>query len=285
MIHLVRTVAIADAMGAPYEFADAASRSSHDGSVRPPGKYTDDTQMTMAVAAHMLAAPGKTQLSYARAFVSAYSRDPRAGYSKRTAAALATGTPESMLRAGVFGPSGNGGVMRCLPLGLYADPSEVEGRALVQSTATHLTAASANATVLTALAAHYVYHRWESGGGLREFLSERLGRAVVAGILDDGMPEGEVPNDATGTAAWCVTRAALTLDRGGSALDVCRDAIAAGGDVDSACAVSAGLVSLRPGQPYDMGVHEESLREADWGIPLMAKLDSMLSERFPRTRS
>lgn len=286
MLALIRTIAIADALGAPYEFADAGRRAKYDGTMGL-GVYTDDTQMTVAIAEHMLLDGRKSQESYAEFFIEAYRRDPRAGYSKRTRAALESPSPSRMLEKGVFGPRGNGSVMRCLPLGLYADPSEVVGRALVQSTATHLSLAAANASALTALAAHYVYHRWESRRGLLDFLVSHLGEGVVRHVLKDGKVDGEIGNDAVHTASWCVRTAANILEMDSvtdtGAESACRLAVMTGGDVDSMCAVASGIISLKAGYRYEFAKHEKSMAAEPYGIEYLTQLDQKLFDRFPRS--
>jgi ADP-ribosylglycohydrolase len=197
-----------------------------------------------------------------------------------------------MLEKGIYGPKGNGSVMRCLPLGLYSDPKEVVGRALVQSTSTHLSLDAAIAAALTALTAHYVYHMWVDKKGLLDFLVGEIGEAPVRHVLRDGYTDGEIGNDAVRTASWCVRTAIKCIelvDAGDvsgleiSACDAaCDAAMKAGGDVDSMCAVTCGIISMKPGYKYEFARYENLMEESEFGIEYMRALDSELSKTFPR---
>jgi ADP-ribosylglycohydrolase len=282
MIALIRTIAIADALGAPYEFADQEKRSKYDGSMNL-GIYTDDTQMTLAIAEHMLFDCRMSQESYAESFIESYRRDPRGGYSKRTRTALESPSPQKMLAKGIFGPRGNGSVMRCLPLGLYSEPAEVIGRAMVQSTTTHLSLAATNASVLTALTAHYIYHKWEDLNGLLSFLNEQVGTGLVRDIIKDGKVDGEIGNDTIQTASWCIRTAAnMIASNNLDAAHACRLAVEIGGDVDSLCAVTAGLISLRAGYKYNFASYEPTMEQTPFSIEYMKSLDISLFNQFPR---
>lgn len=90
-------VAVADAYGEGFKYADAMVDHHNDLSahVQPPrhsgiqpGTYTDDTQMTLAVADFIASGQAWTPAAIAEQFVRADDRDPRDGYSRRTGDAL-----------------------------------------------------------------------------------------------------------------------------------------------------------------------------------------------------
>ena len=85
-------LAVGDAYGAGFEFADPGFVVEHNtlrGYVQNPvyaglrpGRYTDDTQMTIAVAEVLVEGGPWTDVRFAEAFVRAFHRDPRQGYAK-----------------------------------------------------------------------------------------------------------------------------------------------------------------------------------------------------------
>src|SRR5438105_2700822 len=90
-------LAIGDAYGAGYEYADQARPNSphnarylqhprHKG--LKPGMYTDDTQMSIAVAELLVAGTRWSAREIAAKFVEAFHRDPREGYARRFQAFL-----------------------------------------------------------------------------------------------------------------------------------------------------------------------------------------------------
>ena len=96
-IGLLTAMAIGDAFGRSFEFASKEKIDVElDLTTYPPGmgkysdgytggigKYTDDTQMALAIAEHMLADRPLTHNDYSEALMQAYDRDKRNGYSKR----------------------------------------------------------------------------------------------------------------------------------------------------------------------------------------------------------
>ena len=82
-------IAIADAYGASFEFKDKRFVDLHNtgtsyvtGAGRTkPGHYTDDTQMSLALAELLIENPQWTRFKVAAKFLDAFKRDPRPGYA------------------------------------------------------------------------------------------------------------------------------------------------------------------------------------------------------------
>ena len=83
-------LAIADAYSAGFEYSDPKFVVAHNnlsGYVpRPrhsikPGYYTDDTQMSIAIAEVLISQQPWTQEVLANSFITAFKRDPREGYA------------------------------------------------------------------------------------------------------------------------------------------------------------------------------------------------------------
>ncbi|HEY3787360.1 MAG TPA: ADP-ribosylglycohydrolase family protein, partial [Urbifossiella sp.] len=86
-------IAIGDALGAGYEYNDAAleknrsnlfsgfiQHAKHHGI--KPGMYTDDTQMSIAIAEAIISGEPWQPRHIAAHFLSAFLRDPRDGYAR-----------------------------------------------------------------------------------------------------------------------------------------------------------------------------------------------------------
>ena len=84
-------LAIGDAYGAGFEYAphavfannDVTGYIAHQKHRISPGSYTDDTQMSLAIAELLVGDAPFTRESVAAAFVQVFHRDPREGYAAR----------------------------------------------------------------------------------------------------------------------------------------------------------------------------------------------------------
>ncbi len=157
-------VAMGDAYGAPYEFAfkdryeyghglDFSQYRSHP--TRKQGMYTDDTQMSIAVAELLSGDLPFTHENLADAFVMCYKRDPIEGYSKRVKAALeASSSGKEFLQNIDKNATGNGAAMRALPLGVIKDLSTLIQYAKINAEVSHNTPQGIASSVAVALLAH-----------------------------------------------------------------------------------------------------------------------------------
>ena len=84
-------LAIGDAYGAAFEyvkpehirtFHTLAGYARHPRHGLVPGSYTDDTQMSVALAEVLLDEPSWNRQAFAERFVCAFKRDPRDGYAR-----------------------------------------------------------------------------------------------------------------------------------------------------------------------------------------------------------
>lgn len=233
LLHL----AIGDAYGAGFEYAPAerfaantlAAYVQHPKHAIPPGSYTDDTQMSLAIAEAIVEDDPWTPESLAARFVDVFKRDPRDGYAggfhrllqsvKDGAELLATLRPDS---------DKSGAAMRAAPIGVFPDIAEVIERSRVQAAITHNTPDGINAAVAASLLAHYFLHDLGPRGDLGRFLE-----AHVPGDWSARW-SGEV-----GAQGWMSVRAAITAlqdsDRLGTILKQCVDYR---GDVDTVAAIA-----------------------------------------------
>lgn len=304
-------IGIGDAYGRAFEFNtpefiaqnnDPARGYSHRENESPTGTgtYTDDTQMSIGIALHMLSKnPAATAPHYAHRFMSVYKRDPHAGYSRRVRTALETSENVVQFLENVKskGASSNGSVMRTIPLGLMKDPQDVIHHCIAHTTATHCSVDAINATIAVALTAHYFVHypspmkivnsdvpvdRYDN---FKEWLCAWMGDSVAEDILSAYLdtPATGVPCDARLTASWGI-HLGWQEDYYSSIL---KQAVAVGGDVDSIAAISLGLASLNhPHAPYQGPCNDlpsilySNLENGRFGRDYLERLDSELMKAY-----
>jgi ADP-ribosylglycohydrolase len=293
-------LAVGDALGFPTEFMNRAqireafgpeglrgfapSRSGH-----PPGSFSDDTQMSLAVAETLIATGGGSldamMEDLARRFVD-WSRSPRNDRAPgRTTMAgcarLAAGVP--WREAGIPESKGAGSAMRVAPIGLFywRDPARVLETARASSLLTHRHDAAvegaAAAALLVAMAmakrAPLEMHRAlmkecaPRSKDLRRCL-EKLPAMLEAepdvALSAGGLGEGWVAEEAVASALYCFWRS--PEDYAQAVLT----AATAGGDSDTIACIAGGISGAFNGwtsipAPWREGVEsaEEILAIAD----------------------
>ena len=239
---LLTSLAVGDACGAPFEFKPKEVRELFTVESYPNkiGTYTDDTQMSIAVALHTY---GKFEFSvndYAAHFWGHYQHDKeRPGFSRRTRLALEEDTLDKFITSCIsqIPRDTNGCVMRVLPIGYIRDVERVKQAALMQCIVTHPYVECIIASQFVALMAHYFIYRAHEN--LADFICEYLGESEFLKIAYAWNKESEIPCNAILTASFVYNNV-----RGNSMKQILYDAIEVGGDVDSTAAVSLGLASL-----------------------------------------
>jgi len=234
-------LAIGDAYGAAFEFVDARLTLDHelgDYAWHPwhdiaPGRYTDDTQMSIAIAELVVSGAPFTPRNVADVFVSAFKRDPRPGYAPGFYAFLQSVHDGAAFLARIRPESDkNGAAMRAVPLGVYPDLGLVIERTALQARLTHDTPEGTRAALAVALAAHFLLYQLGAKAELPAFLSSHL----------PGPAWGEPWYGAVDTKGHSAVRAALCLlGRETSLGGMLAGAVRFGGDVDTVAAIALGL--------------------------------------------
>jgi ADP-ribosyl-[dinitrogen reductase] hydrolase len=243
-----------------------------------PGHYTDDTQMSIAVA-EILASwgrqgpgPGSLEHLFADAFVRCYLRDKRDGYSKGLKGVLdQCSDGEDLLRLADRTSDKNGAAMRSVPIGVIDDPDLVARVASRQAGVTHH-AGGVSASVSVALMSHFALHCDAPLSELPFWIGERM----VAGTpwRWSGRPVRE-PNVGMATAS-----AVLTLvSEEKSLVDIARRAIEWGGDVDSVLAIAWGIASARMREPLPE-FFDSGLENGAYGRDFLRGLGGRLMDSF-----
>jgi ADP-ribosyl-[dinitrogen reductase] hydrolase len=272
-------LAIGDAYGAGFEYAPPAFVARHNtlaGYVQhpthtdiAPGDYTDDTQMTLAVAELLVEGAEWTPLNLADRFVEVFHRDQRTGYAGGFHAFLRSVTSGREFLDRIRPDSDkSGAAMRVAPVGLLSSVAEVRHHAAVQARVTHDTPAGVASAEAAALAVHYCHHGLGPLSEVTKWISEQLG--------DDWTRpwQGKV-----GSKGAMSVRAALTaLASARSMSSLLQQCVAYTGDVDTvatialaAAARTAEVADDLPSQLY------RDLEDGPYGRTYLADLDRRLS--------
>jgi ADP-ribosyl-[dinitrogen reductase] hydrolase len=276
-------LAIGDAYGAGFEYAPPEFVARHNtlaGYVKNPthpglfpGRYTDDTQMSLAICEQLLSGAPWTAQHLADRFVAAYHRDPRAGYSRRIRNALAASHTGAELLATVGAKSDrSGAAMRAGPIGLLPDLTEILRRAEIQARLTHDTPDGIESAQAAALAVHYCHHRIGATAQLPAWVQDQL--RAAGGRVDWTIP-WQGPVDALGVhsvrAALTALAAATTLS---GLLHACVDYT---GDVDTVAAIALAAGACTVDLHHDLPtVLYQDLENGPYGRDHLITLDQQL---------
>jgi ADP-ribosyl-[dinitrogen reductase] hydrolase len=270
-------LAIGDAYGAGFEYADPEMIRQQNTLSRyvkhprhniQPGCYTDDTQMSLAIAETIVSGKPWKPAVLAQKFVEVFQRDPREGYASGFYHFLEqVRDGEQFLRD--INPSSekSGAAMRAAPIGIYPTIPLVIERCTIQAALTHDTPNGINAAVAAALMTHYfLYH---------------LGPKSELGIFLEEQVHGRWANPWTGkvrSQGWMSVQAAVTAltscDTMGVLLKTC---IQFSGDVDTvaAIALAAGSCSTEIAQDLPAYLFDE-LENGQYGRDYIRLLDMQL---------
>ena len=205
--------------------------------------YTDDTQMSLAIAEALVSGERWTPENLAERFIDVFHRDPREGY----AGGFYTFLQE--VRSGAefldrIRPDSDksGAAMRATPLGVLPTVGQVVELRRVQAAITHNTSDGIHAAQAAALAAHYFLYRLGPKARLGEFLQGQVPGPWSAPWV------GKV-----GAKGWMSVRAAITaLVRNHRLSELLRDCVAFTGDVDTVAAIALSAASCSDEYEQDL---------------------------------
>jgi ADP-ribosyl-[dinitrogen reductase] hydrolase len=271
-------LAIGDAYGAGFEYAtdnitlynDLSRYVKHPTHAIRPGCYTDDTQMSIAIAEVIISGVEWTPLNLANQFVAAFKRDPREGYAgafydflqqvKDGAEFLAKIKPHS---------DKSGAAMRAIPIGIFPSIEEVIEKCSLQAAITHNTPDGIQAANATALMSHYFIYGLGPKAQLGEFLETH-----VAGPHRWSQPyKGKVKSK-----GWMSFQAAITaISRNDTMSSLLKDCIAFTGDVDTVATIALGAASHSREITQDLPQHLiDNLENGPYGQAYLLNLDDQL---------
>lgn len=174
-------IAIGDAYGAGFEFSPKSkieqwntltAYQDHELGIKA-GNYTDDTQMSLAIAELLLQGSAWTPAVIAEHFVQCFKRDPRPGYAQGFYSFLqSVDNGEEFLRRIRPNSTRNGACMRAAPLGILDSLGQILEYAEIQAKVTHNTPVGIRSSQAVALAAHYFVYGLGEKQHLRQFIEE-----------------------------------------------------------------------------------------------------------------
>lgn len=287
-------IAIGDAYGAGFEYADEnlpkndlSGYTKHPTHNLRPGQYTDDTQMSIAIAESMIAhfdhdVPWTAE-TLAESFVQCFKRDWRDGYARGFQKLLEQVKTGDELR-GILIPDSNksGGAMRATPLGLLDKTAVIMEMTAIQAAITHNTPDGIAAAQAAALMTHHLAFGYMVAD-LREHLCDMLPKHAdvlakpwTGRILAPGLHSvcaameailGDEPKSPVGGVGRMVRSLRLILQR----------VIAFTGDVDTAGAIAMGAASSCPDIVNDLpDVLRYGLERGPYGHDYLEKLERRL---------
>jgi ADP-ribosylglycohydrolase len=270
-------LAIGDAYGAGFEYAssdlvqcynDLSRYVQHPRHQLKPGSYTDDTQMSLAIAQAIVAQEPWTPEVLATRFVETFKRDPREGYASRFYQfLLKIRDGREFLEAINWTSDKSGAAMRAAPMGVFPTVEKVIEAATIQAAITHNTPDGINAARAAALMSHYFIYQLGPKRELGKFLT-----AYVSGEWSKPW-QGEVKSK-----GWMSVRAAITaVVRNDSLSELLQDCIAFTGDVDTVAAIALAAASCSDEIIQDLPAHLiAGLENGPYGRDYIIELDRQL---------
>lgn len=243
-------IAVADAFGCCFEWTDKWIIQKYlkelryitleeNPSLIKPGNYTDDTQMTLAVAEFMLENKEVWWDHYglANKFVECFHRDPRRGYAPGFYLFLLNHKNGTDFVNDIK-PNSNrsGAAMRASPLGLIHDLEELKTYSEIQSSLTHNTEEGRDSALCAALMVHY----FKFNLGDKKDLVKWLGQFVNIDFKILEKHKEHIPVE-----GWpCVMAAIDVILRSNSLSEVLINSVKFAGDTDTICTIAMGPASL-----------------------------------------
>lgn len=271
-------LAIGDAYGAGFEYADAAFvRQYNDlGNYRQhpkhkliPGSYTDDTQMSIAIAELIVSGKDWNRQNLAGKFVEVFKRDEREGYSQRFYRFLqSVNSGDEFLNKINWTSDKSGGAMRATPIGVFPTVKKVKEKATLQAAITHNTPDGIDAAIASALASHYFIYNLGEKKDLGEFIESYMPSHRWSEPLEEKV----------GSKGWMSVRAAITaIQRNDSLSGLLRDCVDFTGDVDTVAAIALGAASWSKEIVADLPeILKLNLEDGTYGRDYLRELDKQL---------
>lgn len=280
MAEMLKLIAMADAYGAGFEFARGQKLLQntlegylvHNLDENPAGSYSDDTQMSLAVAQALMAGE-PTELLFAQSFVEAFKRDPRRAYSAGFYQFLLTiQDGREFLEKVIASSDRSGAAMRACPIGLCFDIRKTLSVAETQARVTHNTPEGVGSAQVIAAAVH---HQARVAGsqadpGFFEYLNQK-----VPGFGWDASWLGRV----SVSGMDCARAALAAFANNASYSKMLVEAVGFEGDTDTVCAMAAGIASVSKRYLIDPPAWmERDFERGPYGMGYLKEQDKALSE-------
>lgn len=274
-------LAIGDTYGAGFEYVDESivyeynnlkNYRKHQKYNIGNGKYTDDTQMSLAIAELLIEGVEFTPLNIVNKFIEVFKRDEREGYATGFYSFLQeVKTGEEFLQRINPKSDKSGAAMRALPIGFLPNIKDVIKYSTIQSKLTHNTPLGINAGVASALMSHYFIYN--------------LGDKNDLGIFLESHVEGEWSkpwSGLVGEKGYMDVRAAITAIKEKNSLSkILKKCIDFTGDVDTVATIALGAASCSSEIKQDLPKNLfNDLENGKYGRDYLIELDKKLRLKF-----
>lgn len=250
----------------------------------PPGTYTDDTQMSIALAELMIAKDrSASHEDFVKAWFDTFKRDERDGYSRNFQAILEASKTSDELRLNLRPDSTkNGAAMRSVPLGVIADPEWVKTMAMRQAGTTHATFEGCCSSVAVALMSHFALYDRRDFSSMTSWLLphhaafEHFREPWVGPVVSKCKHS---PYDVGMNTAWAVHTLLTTQT---SLLGIMKQVLEWGGDTDSVASIAWGIASCRFREELPAFFEEdlEKLNGSSYGPAFLKDLGKRLMDTY-----
>ncbi|MFH1127102.1 MAG: ADP-ribosylglycohydrolase family protein [archaeon] len=308
---MIEGMGIGDAAAAPYEhlsrnqIEDMLDLTGYperpgDRSMRFPGKYTDDTQMAVAVAELLYSGKEFNRDNLTSHIYKAYHRDKRPGYSKYTTEALESPTTEEYM-ANIKHSDRNGAIPRNVPIGVLRNTENVINYAIINSELDHNTPQSITSSVFVALASHYMFHELGKPQNIYRFCIDKMREYHAESAFDEDtieylrcvslMDEVDenllfgansishgVPVDAKRTAGAVLY---ILTNHSDEAYETLEESILLGGDTDTVAATCLGMVASWKGLEGLPKSLIDNFEDGEYGIKYLRDTGKKLATILP----
>lgn len=280
-------ILIGDAYGAGFEFNnsmlvynngqkfyDHPSFMASDGSEKPlkSGRYTDDTQMSIAVAETLLG-NSLSQLDFANNFVNCFKRDPIKGYAKGFYQFLLLQQDGNDFIKNIKPDSTrNGAAMRSVPIGFIKDVDKLKEVCMTQASLTHNTKIGIDSSIITALMSNYFLYDIGTKKHLLDYLKSHFPEYPFENVWTKPVPCNGI------STVLAVSTAIMSTD---TLQDTMIKSVSFGGDTDSVASIACGIQLCNKNAHNNF--NDELLRTCDngeYGLNYCLNLDEKLYCKF-----
>ncbi len=274
-------IAIGDAYGAGFEFVEEdiikkynkleSYYDSRIDNIRA-GQYTDDTQMSLAIAELLIDEVEWEKENITKYFLNVFDRDKRQGYAKGFYNFLIENNDvESFLNN--INPESvrNGAAMRSVPLSYIKNKEELKEKAKIQASITHNTHEGIVSSQSVALIGHYFLYENINKHEIRDKLLMEIKEIYRTDKTD------RVACDAIDTVDAVLT----VLLKSNTFSEILINSIELGGDTDSVASIALGLASLSNQFTNDLPEFlYTDLENEKYGKDYILELDDKLKKKF-----
>lgn len=272
---------IGDSYGIGFEFVkDIFIEKNHKMSCYLPhpfdtlkaGDYSDDTQMSIAVAELLLSGEAFTVENLARYFLNAYKRDSIDGYAKGFQKFLDECSDHLYFLENIINNSTrNGAAMRASSIGFVNDMNKMLKMAEINALVTHNSDEGVFSSKAIALISNFFIYDKGDISLLKDFVESTLNISICIDKNTRCKCAGYETVDAVATV----------LSHNDSLYGVLDHSIKMGGDTDSVAAISLGIASMS--NQYLKNLPDfmfDQLRNNEYGRDYLINLDQKLMSKF-----